>query len=287
MVRAQSFPNSYTLRPACQDDLPLAQNLLANGDYVHNQLDWWPLDQWIGSPACIVAVQGRQVVGLSLGVWDESPVAWWRALALKAEAYNDAMLGALLDSIRPGLEQLGAKTLTCMALADWLEDKLPALGFHLLTHIITLRKDDCHIPLLDKRRVIIRPATWDDVAAALAVDQAAFDSTWRYGACGMMLMWRAMSHTVVAVHNQKIVGYACGNRHGNVGHVVRLAIEPAQQGRAVGGQLLAAMLSAFRADGLQAVTLNTQTNNAASQKLYRRFGFRPMGTPVSVWQRAV
>lgn len=285
MAQAQLSLNSYTLRPACQDDLPLVQNLLANGDYVHNQLNWWSLDQWLGSPACIVAAQGRQVVGLSLGIWDESPVAWWRALALKAEAY--ALLGALLDSIRPGLEQLGAQTLTCMALADWLEDRLPALGFRLLTHIITLRKDDRHIPPLEKRRVIVRPATWDDVPAALAVDQAAFDATWRYGARGMTLMWRAMSHAVVAVQNGKIIGYACGNQHGNAGHVVRLAVEPAWQRQTVGKQLLAAMISAFQAAGFRAVTLNTQVDNAISQRLYRQFNFRPIGSPVGVWQRPI
>jgi [ribosomal protein S18]-alanine N-acetyltransferase len=285
-VFAQPKPslNSYTLRPAALADLPRLRDLLASGERVHAQLDWWPLDVLVDSSAFVVAARGDAIGGLSLAVSDGQPVAWWRALALATD-YEVDLLVMLLQSTLGSLNRLGARALTCLAISSWLERELPQLGFAPLTQIVTLRKDSSRVPILEKDHITIRPAAQIDAPDVLAVDQAAFDATWRYGARGMALMWRKMARVIVAEQDGQVIGYASGDLHQSTGHIVRLAVYPAHQRRQVGALLLADMVQAFFAHGAQSVTLNTQIENTISQKLYRWFGFRPIGSFVDVWQR--
>ncbi len=44
--------------------------------------------------------------------------------------------------------------------------------------------------------------------------------------------------------------------------------------------LLSAVLRAFYRQGVRLVTLNTQKSNTASQRLYQRFGFQPIGQAI-------
>jgi ribosomal-protein-alanine N-acetyltransferase len=286
LVLAQPNPslNSYTLRPAARADLARLRNLLANGEHVHTQLDWWPLDELVGSWAFVVAARGDAIGALSLAVSDGLPAAWWRALALATD-YEAGLLDALLQSTLDGLRRQGARALTCLAISGWLERELPRLGFAPLTQIITLRKDGPRVPVLEKNHIVIRPAAQADAPDVLAVDQAAFDATWRYGARGMTLMWHRMARVIVAEQDGQVIGYASGDLHQSTGHIVRLAVYPTHQGQQVGALLLADMVQSFFAHGAQSVTLNTQIENTTSQKLYRWFGFRPIGSFVDVWQR--
>jgi len=173
-----------------------------------------------------------------------------------------------------------------MAFSDWLDDVLSELGFGMLTQVITLRKDNRHMPVL-RNAVHVRPATQADIPNVLIVDQAAFEPTWRYGLAGLSRIWSKTRHKIVAEQNGQVIGYVCGEASKSNGHVVRLAVDPAHQGQNVGAALLAAISQSFFAAGVKSITLNTQTNNTTSQKLYNRFKFQPVGYPVNVWQRPV
>jgi ribosomal protein S18 acetylase RimI-like enzyme len=254
--------------------------------YVHSQLDWWTLDDWIGSPAFIVAASGPgALAGLSLATYDGSPVAWWRALALNVMEDPSALVQAILKPTLDGLRSGGAVALTCLAFSDWLRTALPALAFHLLTQVITLRKENRRLPALEREDILIRPAQPADMPGVLVADQAAFDPTWRYGPRTLARLHLKMTHMLVAERDGQVIGYACGDVNGVSGHIVRLAVHPAHQRRNAGALLLGAMIQAFFASGAQAVTLNTQIDNHSSQRLYRRFAFRPIGDVVDVWQR--
>ncbi len=288
LARPRSLLTAYTLRAATQADLPGLRNLFRAGGYVHAQLDWWSLDEWVGSPAFIVAARNGRLAGMSLAIHDESPVAWWRAVAFDGEGDAGAFLDAIIGPTLAGLRQEGAAALTCLAFSSWLEEALPDLEFKRLTQVVTLRKDDQRTPSLDQNGVTIRPICPTDVPGVLAVDQAAFDPTWRYGHCGLS---RMLQHNtciaLLAEQDGQVIGYASGNMLKSTGHIIRLAVHPASQGQSVGAHLLAAAVRSFYAAGAQSVTLNTQTDNTVSQKLYRHFDFYPIGYSVDVWQRGV
>jgi RimJ/RimL family protein N-acetyltransferase len=48
--------------------------------------------------------------------------------------------------------------------------------------------------------------------------------------------------------------------------------------------LLDNALRAFWQSGAERVTLNTQTGNRSSRRLYQRFGFEPTGDLMRVWE---
>ena len=279
------YPGPYTARLAVNTDLPDLYRLLKNGAYIHAQLDWWSLEDWIGYPAFTVALCNDCIAGFSLAVCDASPAAWWRALALDKGHAPQALIGALLEPTLQGLKQARASRLTCMAFSDWLDDVLPHWGFGLVAQVITLRKDDRRVPAL-RNAVRVRSAAQADIPDVLSVDQAAFEPTWRYGLEGLARIWSKMRHKFVAEQNGQVIGYACGETHRSSGYVMRLAVDPAHQGRTIGAALLAASLRSFFAAGVKSITLNTQMDNAISQKLYGCFGFAPVGYPANVWQRA-
>ncbi len=70
-------------------------------------------------------------------------------------------------------------------------------------------------------------------------------------------------------------------------HINRIAVHPDQQGHGIGTLLLRNALPTLWQYGAERVTLNTQTDNRYSQRLYRRFGFEPTGDLVSAWDLRV
>ena len=64
----------------------------------------------------------------------------------------------------------------------------------------------------------------------------------------------------------------------HIGHIVGMMVQPAQQGRGVGGLLLAAAIERARADGrLLQLVLSVTRGNEGAQALYGRAGFVPYG----------
>lgn len=58
------------------------------------------------------------------------------------------------------------------------------------------------------------------------------------------------------------------------GHLDRIAVDPAVQGRGLGAQALAFAVEAMVRRGAKRVALSTQRENERSQRLYERYGFR-------------
>ena len=101
----------------------------------------------------------------------------------------------------------------------------------------------------------------------------------------MRRMGAASSHFVVAEVMGSVVGYAEGGLRLPDAHLNRIAVHPSYQGCGIGALLLRDALRAFWQSGAKQVTLNTQTDNRFSQRLYRHFGFESVGSAVTVWER--
>ena len=62
-------------------------------------------------------------------------------------------------------------------------------------------------------------------------------------------------------------------------------MHPDHQGRGIGVRLMAEAIDFFKGEGARVITLNSQEDNQASQRLYRWFGFRLMGEEALVLRR--
>ena len=280
LVRADLF-----IRPARNDDLPQLRYLMETSQRAHLALDWWSLDDWVGNPAFLVAQSDQRIVGFGMGVRDASPVAWLRALVAEDGSSPAVLLDVLIPPMLNALRVQGVPALACLAWAGWLSDQLPHYGFESVTRVMTLCKDDGIGPNRNSvAGLLVREAQPADLDAITALDHAAFDAEWWYGHNTFFRMLRDPARFVVVEQSGELVGYAFGDVSGLHAHVTRLAVHPARQRRGIGAQLLADLIAHFQAHDVARITVNTQTDNEASLRLYRRFGFAAMGAPVTVWR---
>ena len=136
---------------------------------------------------------------------------------------------------------------------------------------------DLSIPTLGNQQVHVRPAHSGDVPALVALDEAAFDPLWRNAPQTFVHALDNLPYFVVAELAGQTVGYLFSSLQGDTGHLIRVAVHSDYQGRGIGARLLTEAIQFFRAKKMKAVTLNTQKDNIVSQRLYRHFGFQPMG----------
>jgi ribosomal-protein-alanine N-acetyltransferase len=274
-----------SVRPARSHDLPELRLLIETSSRAHLNLDWWALDDWVGNPAFLVAESDARIVAFGMGVRDASPVAWLRTLVVEDGLGVETALDTLLLPLSDALRVQRVPALACLAWAEWLAERLPGRGFAPMAHVVTLRNDHGTAPALPLApRVNVREARPADLDAVVAADHAAFEPDWWYGRGAFDRMLRRPARFVVAEREGELVGYAFGDALGLQAHIVRLAVHPAHQKQGIGAQLLADLVSYWRAQGVNAITVNTQTYNEASLRLYRRFDFAPVGQPVTVWR---
>jgi ribosomal protein S18 acetylase RimI-like enzyme len=91
------------------------------------------------------------------------------------------------------------------------------------------------------------------------------------------------SYSTVAVLDGKIIGYQLSTSRIGSAHLARLAVLPAYQGHSVGQSLVGDLLSHFSNSGIDEITVNTQSDNAASLSLYKKMNFQPMGESYPVF----
>lgn len=270
----------YRIRLARNDDWPAIERLLYHARRCYTALEWWQVEEWLGSPTLLLAADRRGYpVGLMLAITGNGPVSWLRAIAASA----DGCLLPLLEASAQAVLAQGGTGLAFLGSEDWILSQLRPAGFRLVNRVVTLRRSGawplCHGP----PGLHLRAATPADLDAVLAVDHAAFPPLWWYG---RQVLRRALDQAScfdVAYLNRECVGYQFSTlRHGR-GHIVRLATHPHWQHQGIGGCLLSRTMLAFERAGAEPVTVNTQDDNLASLRLYRRFAFERVGNPWLVW----
>jgi len=89
---------------------------------------------------------------------------------------------------------------------------------------------------------------------------------------------------LVARLEREVVGYGGLMSYGEEAHVTTLAIDPSHQRRKIGTRLLHELVTYARDMGAQAVSLEVRMSNWGAQRLYGRFGFRPVGVRKNYYQ---
>ena len=80
----------------------------------------------------------------------------------------------------------------------------------------------------------------------------------------------------LAAASQAVVGYAAAMHAGGESQLLAVAVLPGWQGQGIATQLLAQLLAAAAAQGMEAFVLEVRATNRRAQELYRRFGFAPV-----------
>ncbi|CCH90243.1 (SSU ribosomal protein S18P)-alanine acetyltransferase [Modestobacter italicus] len=125
--------------------------------------------------------------------------------------------------------------------------------------------------------VTLRPMTRDDLRAVMRLEEELFaPDTWTRS---MYLEELGLTDTrwyLVAVDADDVVGYAGLIAYPEEAHIATIGVTAARQGEGIGGTLLDALLA--EADRRSPVVLlEVRATDEATQGLYRRRGFQPIG----------
>ena len=269
-------------REACLDDWSAIEVLCQTSRRTLPRL--WRWEEHLTEDLFVVTEQVGTVVGAFFAWSDDSPIAWVR-LAVLDEALNAGdWLDLVLPPVLDGLRRRRTLELAWMDFRSWAAPHLRKRGFGPLVDVVTLVKFDHALPDERATEARLRPALDGDCAAVTAVDRAAFAPYWWYGGSTLQRRIGTSSHFVVAELAGEVVGYAEGELRLPGAHLNRIAVHPDHQGHGVGALLLHDAVRAFWRRGAERVTLNTQTDNESSRRLYRHLGFELTGDRVVTWR---
>jgi ribosomal-protein-alanine N-acetyltransferase len=89
---------------------------------------------------------------------------------------------------------------------------------------------------------------------------------------------------LVARIGRDLVGYAGMICYGDEAHVTTIAVDPEHHRRKIGTRLLYELIESAIEMGARAVSLEVRVSNWGAQRLYGRFGFRPVGVRKNYYQ---
>ncbi|HFE67074.1 MAG TPA: GNAT family N-acetyltransferase [Chloroflexi bacterium] len=278
------------VRLAVPGDGAQIMRLLQTAQFQHLHVDWHLPGDWLGTPGFVALTRPSpspdeaEMTACLAAAPDPAPAAWVRVAALRDEGDVTAVLTAMLESVSPWLCREGVTELGWLAIESWPNPWLPDLGFRLANEIEIYVKEDTAVPSIptipDLR---IRPVADSDLAQLAALEAKAFVPLWRHSARALQLARsQAASFDVVEMAGE-IVGFQLSTRSRHGVHLARMTIDPAWQGQGIGSVLLTHALRGYYRRGLYRVTLNTQIDNIASQRLYRKFGFAASGERIPMW----
>ena len=262
------------------------RDLLSRNFYSHTHLDWQETDQWLDSEAAPIrlAWQHNHLVGALATSVPLNNTCWIRLAAVIDHSELTPTLNALWNDLRLELNALGVHTAAWLMIRDWPTQCAGDMGFRFSEEIVTLRRaDQTPPPEPPSDQIDIRLARVEDLPTMVQIDQAAFVPPWQMTLSDLRQAERVSSNCTVALYKDRIVGYQLSTLYFDGAHLARLAVLPEMQGKGVGSALLTQVLRHFARRGVYAMTVNTQSSNEASQRLYLRYGFRHNGYDLPVW----
>jgi ribosomal-protein-alanine N-acetyltransferase len=270
--------SSITVREATMADRPSVMRLARQAARVHSRFEIGDQGDWLDGHPFLLATAGDRLLGFILCTRYQSRRALLRGLGLVDDWSMMACLQALLP---PTLDGLGSQEVTSRVYIGndrWLTDPLRRdWDFSIQNSVVAYAKKGVSIPTRGSQQVHVRPAHPGDFPALVALDEATFDPLWCNESQAFAHALENLPYFVVAESAGQTVGYLFSSLQGDQGHLNRVAVHPDYQGHGIGARLLAEAIEFFRAEKAKVITLNTQKDNAVSQRLYHHFGFRPMG----------
>jgi ribosomal-protein-alanine N-acetyltransferase len=82
---------------------------------------------------------------------------------------------------------------------------------------------------------------------------------------------------LVARHDGEVIGYGGLMLTGREAHITTIAVDPEFQRRGLGMKIMGGLMDAAIREKADSVSLEVRKTNTGAQKMYERFGFRPVG----------
>ncbi|GJM42488.1 MAG: hypothetical protein DHS20C20_27700 [Ardenticatenaceae bacterium] len=298
---ARERGNFEDIRVATKSDAGAILRLLQTAVYSHLHVDWYLPGDWIGASGFVVVPKNEKTASSNsltaklfqdrndlfaclAATADPPPAAWVRVAAFSDAKNAKETLARLFANVVPALRQQGITQLAWLAVEEWPLPWLPQFGFYPGSYIETYVKEDRYLPdVVSVPGLTIRQVYSTDFEALADLEKASFAPLWRQSAQALAVARPQAFSFDVALLDDEIVGYQLSAKAEAGAHLVRLTVHPEKHGLGIGSALLKHAFAYYYKRGLYTISLNTQVENRASQKLYQKFGFEPTQQRMPIW----
>lgn len=127
--------------------------------------------------------------------------------------------------------------------------------------------------------LVLRPYRQTDFETLYAIDQECFPKRIAYGRLELKIYLRsAGSHCIVAEMQGNIAGFVLTEISAELAHIITLDVLEPYRRKSIGSRLLEAAEQDAIAQDAGCVYLETATTNKAAIALWKKHGYREMGT---------
>ena len=271
------------VRTADFSDHQQLSNLIFFETRLHRHLDWRSPLEWLGDPYYWALDESRQITAALACPPEVDGIAWVRLFVYTGHWSPENAWDLLWGTARETIMRAGGATVAAIAMQTWFQKVLADSGFKNPQQIVMLDWHSQPWTLSQADRIHIRRMTEADIPEVTRTDNAAFEPLWHNS---LDTLQRAFSQSLIATvaeSKEGIVGYQLTTGHGPRAHLARLAVHPSLQGHGVGRALLSDLFAYLTQMGTIRLSVNTQSNNKASLRLYKSMGFTRTGEEYPVY----
>lgn len=272
-----------TIRPANRHDQDLVSKLLAAAPWKHLHLDWLCSHDLLETQPFLIAIQDALPVGC-LGLPPDVPrIAWLRVFAVASGFQPAHIWKQLWNGAVAAAHSCGITLLAALPIERWFPPLLKDEGFESINSVVFLEWDGPlpHVPR--SGNWVLRAMQPADLPGVIAVDQRAFEPLWQLSRASLEEALSQATVASVASMDDHLVGFHISTASSLGAHLARLAVDPDYQGIGLGLALTVDALRLLTLRGYERVSVNTQSDNRPSLRMYRRLGFRTTGHEYPVY----
>ena len=269
-----ALKGDYKIRPAIPGDHDQISLLISNESFVHRHLDWRTPLEWIGFPPYILIEQNGQIKSVLACPPDPPLIGWVRVFATNAAFSAENAWNIMWPNVLHMMEGKVGYQVAIIVLNNWFQEILERSSFSSHQDIVMLKwmgKISSEVKL--PARFQIRKMLEIDIPRVAEVDAVAFDPLWQNSAGALHKAFKQAALATIIEEDGVIKGYQISTKNLMGGHLARLAVHPAVQGKGIGYALTTDMIQKLSLSGVTNISVNTQSDNYISLSLYKRIGF--------------
>ena len=271
------------VRPADPSDHQQLSNLIFFESRLHRHLDWRSPLEWLGAPFYWALEEGGQITAALACPPERAGIAWVRLFVYTGRWSAQDAWDMIWPTAREEIARAGGAKVAAIAIQPWFQELLEAVQFENRQQIVMLEWRYQPSVARDTGGIQIRKMTETDLPAVEQTDAASFDPLWQNPLETIHKAFAQALYATVAENESGIIGYQLSTGSGQRAHLARLAVHPSVQGRGAGRALLSDLFRYLSYAGIPRLSVNTQSDNQVSLRLYQRMGFVRTGEEYPVY----
>ena len=275
------FPGQ--VRPADLKDHQRLSNLIFFETRSHRHLDWRAPLEWLGDKYYWTVENGTQITAALACPEETKGIAWVRLFVHSGVWSAESAWALLWNEAKQDIARMGGANVAAIVQHSWFKNILESAGFENRQNIVML--EWAYQPWASRgtNEVYVRRMIEADLPNVVTVDNAAFDPLWHNSHETLRRALEQSLFAMVAEDDRGVIGYQITTGSSSRAHLARLAVHPSAQGRGVGSIILSDLFTKLVQSGYRKLSVNTQSDNETSLKLYGKMGFTRTGEAYPVY----